>query len=93
MSLVCYFYMQGDRLELECVYQTVNRSAGLVVSSVFSCVALGICCYTHMNLCPVQGGQATSDEMCVTFLVYYPRAKLASCTSEPTDEAWNLFLK
>ena len=35
-------YLQGDRLELECVYQTVNRSTGLVVSLVITWIC-GIC--------------------------------------------------
>ena len=39
----------------------------------------------------MKGGLATSDEMCLSFLVYYPRAEVVRCLSGPTAEAGELF--
>ena len=31
----------------------------------------------------LQGGQSTHDEMCLSFLAYYPRVDLSVCISQP----------
>ena len=37
-----------------------------------------------------QGGEGTHDEMCLTFLFYYPKTDLSLCTSmpDPSDLAY-----
>ncbi|XP_071518890.1 DBH-like monooxygenase protein 1 [Panulirus ornatus] len=36
---------------------------------------------------PTFGGLGTREEMCLAFLVYYPRVNLSTCTSQPSKEA------
>lgn len=43
----------------------------------------------------IQGGEASSAEMCLAFLMYYPRQDIANCESFPaymvdtTHELWS----
>ena len=93
IALVELLYLQGDSLVLECVYQTVNLSTTLFVSwtSTDTCSMLG------NNLImgtpdPMQGGLATTDEMCLSFLLYYPRSEVAICLSDPdVTQAYDSF--
>ena len=42
-------------------------------------------CSNHGSYCLIvlQGGESTREEMCFTFPVYYPRADLSTCVSQP----------
>lgn len=52
------------------------------------------CLYTTTGVrsVPTFGGLATTDEMCLSFLVYYPRTNLTVCDSRPTATAYNSFI-
>eukprot|EP00731_Ephydatia_muelleri_P014962 Em0008g682a len=51
------------------------------------------CIYNTMNLNNVTlGGEATTDEMCLSFPVYYPRNGFTSCVSTPSIQAYTSFL-
>ena len=39
-------------------------------------------------LYPGQGGESTREEMCFSFPVYYPRADLSTCISNPVMESF-----
>jgi len=39
-----------------------------------------------------QGGQSTSEEMCLTFPVYYPRTRMSTCLSLVNPEAFIPFV-
>lgn len=41
-----------------------------------------VCLYLNM-ITNLQGGLATTDEMCLSFIVYYPRMAVESCQSAP----------
>lgn len=38
---------------------------------------------TESNFGTCQGGEGTHDEMCLTFLFYYPETDLSLCTTMP----------
>ena len=46
----------------------------------------------HDVLMYLQGGLSTRDEMCLSFLVYYPRTSLTVCQSFPTVGAFVPFV-
>ena len=39
-----------------------------------------------------QGGITTRDEMCLTFIAYYPRIRMTGCGSHVITAAFNSFL-
>ena len=39
----------------------------------------------------IQGGEATTDEMCLSFAVYYPRTQLSICTTIVNTQNVNIF--
>ena len=43
----------------------------------------------QINNIIIQGGESTQDEMCVSFLMYYPAIDLGACSSQTT---FNSFL-
>ena len=40
----------------------------------------------------LQGGEATREEMCLSFAVYYPRVPLTVCISAPGNTTFNQFV-
>ena len=54
--------------------------------------------YNLMQICIIfvilflQGGLSTKDEMCIGFLLYYPKIPLSKCTSAPTFQQFSKFL-
>lgn len=39
-----------------------------------------------------QGGLSTRDEMCLTFIAYYPQTRMTGCGSHVNTAAFNSFL-
>ena len=39
----------------------------------------------------MQGGEGTRDEMCLAFLLYYPKVDLTSCVSLPQSSSFTPF--
>ena len=43
--------------------------------------------------CSLQGGDSTRDEMCLSFLVHYPRVEMAFGQPAITEEAFTEYLE
>ena len=48
--------------------------------------------YLHHSLI-MQGGDRTTEEMCLSFFAYYPQADLSVCVSQPTLESFIPFIE
>ena len=44
-----------------------------------------------MHGIPIQGGAGTREEMCTSYLYYYPATDLKFCVSRPDDLAYTEF--
>lgn len=42
---------------------------------------------------PLQGGESTQQEMCLSFLMYYPASDISLCSSQTTASAYINFAK
>ena len=78
--------MQGDELQLQCFYRTSDPSYSEVTlvshsSCVYTSSIIMIICKILSNNFHVafQGGESTREEMCISFLYYYPEMDLSYC--------------
>ena len=71
---------QGDSIQLECFYRTASITDVTVVSLVVVHSKETSLLYAHNSM---QGGESTREEMCLTFLLYYPQVDLSLCISRP----------
>ena len=44
-----------------------------------------------MNYVTLQGGESTRNEMCVSFLMYYPELNMSTCGSQATFGSYFTF--
>ena len=49
------------------------------------------CFYSILSVEFKQGGESTREEMCLSFLLYYPASDLGICTSKTTNTALRNF--
>lgn len=86
------YELQGDEIAVECTYNTTNRSKVTKVpyeSSQWDLLQVHFLWSQASSpsssgvVSPLQMGLATTDEMCLAFLFYYPLIKVAWCTSSP----------
>lgn len=78
--------LPGDQITVECTYDTkkLNRPIFVSPQSVFY---LGILIENFYFLRKKQGGLSTQEEMCMVFMLYYPRMKgIRTCLSGLTPE-------
>ena len=66
---------------LECVYNTGHRNTTTFVSYMIVLIVV------DSYVC-IQGGESTSDEMCISVLYYYPATNLSNCLSYTIPSAY-----